>query len=92
MCERSDGPSDALDELPDADALDWTALQSLLAANAETTQALESYLARVQYRDEGGDDLSPVKDHIREAIDRHEDILEALELALAAVEKREQSD
>lgn len=92
MCEHSDDPSDALDELPDVEALDWTAVQTLLAANAETTRALQSYFARVHYRDDGASDLSPVKQHLREAIDRHESIVEELEFALAAVEERERID
>ncbi|SFG58116.1 hypothetical protein SAMN04488063_2486 [Halopelagius inordinatus] len=92
MCDRSDDSSDALDELPDVDALDWTAVQSLLAADAETTRALQSYLARVHYRDDGATDLSSVKRHLREAIDRHESIAEELEFALAAVDERERVD
>lgn len=92
MSQRTDAPSDALDELPDADALDWTAVQTLLAANDETTQALQSYFLRARYRDDEVNDLSSVKGHIREAIERHESIVEDLEFALAAVDERERVD
>lgn len=83
--------SDDVDELPDGDALDWTVLRSLLTANAETTRALEAYFVRAQYRDDASD-LSPAREHIREAIDRHEAIVEDLKLALAALDEREGRD
>ncbi|RDI72233.1 hypothetical protein [Halopelagius longus] len=92
MSHRSDATADLLEELPDGDALDWTAVRSLLTANAETTRALEAYFVRAQYRDDDSSDLSPAKEHIREAIDRHESIVENLELALAAADERERLD
>jgi hypothetical protein len=88
MRQPSDG---TLDELPDLGALDWTAVRSLIAANEETTRALESYLLRTQYREDGSD-LASVRAHIRGAIQRHERAVEELQLALAAVEKRERTD
>ncbi|MFC6824126.1 hypothetical protein [Halopelagius fulvigenes] len=92
MSHPCDVTSNALEELPDEDALDWTAVRSLLTANAETTRALEAYFVRAQYRDDESSDLSSAKEHIREAIDRHEAIVEDLELALAAADERERID
>lgn len=92
MGQRTEGNEDVFDELPDATAVDWTAVQSLLRANAETTRALEAYFVRAQYREDGAADLSPAKEHIRRALDRHETIVEDLELALAAADEREETD
>jgi DNA-binding ferritin-like protein len=76
-----------LDELPGTDALDWTVLQSMLTANAETTRAMETYVARTQYRDDDPA-LEPVREHLEEALAHHETVVDQLEFALEALDER----
>lgn len=67
------------------DAPLWTATRSMIAAQNQTTEALEMYLL-VQYLDrtEANDELVQT---IEAAIENHNEVIENLELALKMVEE-----
>jgi hypothetical protein len=71
-------------EVPSDDDLDWTILRALLAANNKTSRAMESHLLRVYY----GGEAEQTTEHIQRAIERHERIIEDLELAKEMVDRR----
>lgn len=87
MSRHQEGVGGPVGELPSDDDIDWTILRAMLAANNKTSQAMESHLLRVCY---GGDaEVEQTKEHIRRAIERHERIIEDLQLAKEIVDRRE---
>lgn len=92
MSEHADGEGPYSHEFEGVDELEWTAAQAMLQANAETTRALEEYLAQTQYRDDVSE-FSSVESRLETIIAQHERLVEDLELALQALdETTEQSE
>jgi hypothetical protein len=63
--------------------LDWTALKALMDANAASQRAMEEYLYHACLGNADGQ--AGVDEFIEQSIERHEAIIEHLELASAVV-------
>ncbi|KAB1198154.1 MULTISPECIES: hypothetical protein [Haloferax] len=85
---EQEGDSGGLDELPDDGSIDWAITRALLAANDATSAALEMHLVQTQYRGDDGSNSAAIRQHIDEAIEHHEQIIEDLRFAREAVDHR----
>ncbi|MFC6874848.1 hypothetical protein [Halobellus marinus] len=89
MPQQREGVGQPLEELPDADALDWTIVRSLLAANNATSQALESHLLHTYYDQDRNEAAESTEEYIERAIANHEQIIEDLRFARDLVDERQ---
>lgn len=64
----------------DDEFVDWTVLKSMQAANGASMRAMEEYLLVVT-RPEVADDPARTREFLQRSIERHERIIEQLELA-----------
>ena len=85
MSQHQQGPHLPVDDPPEDD-IDWTIFRTMLAANIETSRAMESHFLRVHYGEGGDSDAERTEEHIERAIERHERIIEDLRLAKATID------
>jgi len=67
------------------DVVEWTVLKSIQQANAESMKAMESYLL-VATAPDGTGSAEHTREFLRRSIERHERIVEQLELAAAEID------
>lgn len=65
---------------------EWVVAKSLLDANAHAGQAFEHHLLRT-YHSDASENPREIREHLRQAIDEHERIIEHLELAARAIDE-----
>lgn len=73
------------DERRVEDVVEWTVLKSIQRANAESMKAMESYLL-VATGPDGTGSAERTHEFLRRSIERHERIVEQLELAAAEID------
>lgn len=81
----SDGgnPQSAAERSSGESELSWELACSLLKADSYTNRALEEHVFRMCRSDA---DVRDTEEYLREALDRHRDIVEELEYALDAID------
>jgi hypothetical protein len=89
MSQHQQGARLPADDPPEDDDVDWTIFRTMLAANIETSRAMESHFLRVHYGERGDSGAERTEEHIERAIARHERIIEDLRLAKATIDRRE---
>ncbi|MGQ4556643.1 hypothetical protein [Halobellus sp. GM3] len=88
MSKQQEEAGHPLNELPDQQAVDWTIVQSLLAANEATSRALESHLLQAYYEQDGNAETESTAQYLERAVTRHERIIEDLRFARELLEER----
>ena len=73
------------DDERDGDVVDWTVLKSIQQANAASMAAMEEYLLAAACPGADGDD-ERTRELLERSIERHERIVEQLELAKAGAD------